>query len=290
MIGGQMRRFFALSVLACALAVPAAAAVVDQVKVRDTGGNRMVVFTRTLVVRYASPPDYRRGCCYDTNGGEWLGPRYTAPGGSGDANMDWSYEPRFGEPDSATAARRALIHAGTEVSSGATTVPHLVAARSAGKIPAFFVVTRLSELAGNARHEAALAWPIHRGIHAVARFSLLSPVSDSATVNGMLASAWNRQQAEVALRGVTLVGSLPPARVTARAGRRRVAGQVRDMHRHPVAGATVRLERRAGRRWRAVASTHTGATGAFSFKTRAGGYRVTAALVVSARSAAVRVR
>jgi Carboxypeptidase regulatory-like domain len=290
MIVPLMRRLLTLLALGASIAaVPAAAAVTDSVKVHDTGGNRMEVFTRALALVFQSPPDYARGCCYDTNGGEWVGPPVV--GGPGNSTIDWSYEPRFGEPDNATAARRALIHGAPEVASGATTVPHLIGSRSVGSIAAFYVITRLGALGGNARHEAAVAWPIHPGIHAVARFDLLNPVADPASVNGMLASAWNREQAERSLQGVSLVGSLPPRRVTARARGRRVAGRVLDMHGHAVAGAAVRLEQRRGRRWRAISRTRSGATGGFSLRARsAGTYRVTATLVISARSARVRVR
>lgn len=291
-----VRRVLVLFALTVLVAAPAAAAgVTDHVQVRATGGNRMAVFAPGLQLVYVSPPDYRRGCCYDTNGGEWLGPLYTstATGNSADSSIDWSYEPAFGAASAEAAARSASLGVPedrTEVASGAAKVAHTVGGRAAGSIDAFFVITRL-EFGGNARHYAAIAFPLRRGIHAVARFSLLSPVSDDHTVGGVLGSTWNRQQAEFALAGVSLAGSLPPARVSARAAGRKVRGEVRDYLGHPVAGATVRLERRDGNRWKSVGSVRSGANGSFSLGARqAGTYRAVASLQdVVARSSTVRV-
>jgi Carboxypeptidase regulatory-like domain len=296
-----MIRRAAVLLVATLLAAPAASgAVTDRVQVRATGGNRMAVFAPSLYVRFASPPDYRRGCCYDTNGGQWLGPRYAASGNptlGGDSTIDWGYVPVFAAGGVEGAARRELIHGGTEQSSGHTTVPHTVAGRPAGRVPAFFVLTRLSAIAGNARHEATIAFALRNGIHAVARFALLNPTSDEVPpfgnnmVNGQLASTWNQEQALQAVLGVALEGNLPPARVTARRTGGRVAGTVRDLHGHPVAGATVRLERRVGRGWRAAGSVRSSATGNYSLAAgRAGTYRAVATLSGAvARSGSVRV-
>ncbi len=151
---------------------------------------------------------------------------------------------------------------------------------------------------GTARHEGCLAFPIGRGFYGIARWALLSPAGDSAQpfgeyrVKGMLASQWNRAQAQAAVRAVALVGSLPPARVRARTSGRRVSGAVHDSLGHPVAGAKVALERRVGRRWRPAGSTRSSATGTYSVAVRrAGTYRAAASLAATtARSAAVRVR
>ncbi len=76
-----MRRLL-LVLIAAALAagVPAAlAGVSDRVKAAPEG-NEGVVFSQALGVTFTSPPDYRRGCCYDSNSGEWLGPKYEVAG------------------------------------------------------------------------------------------------------------------------------------------------------------------------------------------------------------------
>jgi hypothetical protein len=285
---------------ALAAGVPLAlAGVSDRVKAAPVG-NEGVVFSQALGVIFTSPPDYRRGCCYDSNGGEWLGPKYEVAGYptfTGDSSIDWSYTTAKAA-NAATAVRATLVHSdGREVESGALTVLHTVAGRTAGTIPAFYVITRFAQ-GGTARHEAGLGFPIGRGFYGVARWALLSPADDSAQpfgdyrVKGMLASQWNRTQAQAAVRGVALDGSLPPTRVRARAAGRRVRGEVRDSLGHPVAGAKVTLERRVGRRWRPAGSTRSGAMGAYSMAARRPGtYRVAASLAATtARSTAVRVR
>jgi hypothetical protein len=285
---------------ALAAGVPLAlAGVSDRVKAAPVG-NEGVVFSQSLGVIFTSPPDYRRGCCYDSNSGEWLGPKYEVAGYptfTGDSSIDWSYTTAKAA-NAATAVRSKLVHSdGREVESGALTVPHTVAGRAAGTIPASYVITQFAQ-GGTARHEGGLAFPIGRGFYGVARWALLSPAGDSAypfgeyRVKGMLASQWNRAQAQAAVRGVALDGSLPPMRVRARAAGRRVRGEVRDAIGHPVAGAKVTLERRVGRRWRSARTARTGATGAYSLPaTQAGSYRVVASLAGSvARSSAVRVR
>lgn len=295
-----MRRLALVFAAALVAGVPLAfAGVSDRVKAAPEG-NQGVVFSQALGVIFTSPPDYRRGCCYDSNSGEWLGPKYEVAGYptfTGDSSIDWSYTTAKAA-NVATAVRASLVHSdGREVESGALTVPHTVAGRTAGTIPAFYVITRFAQ-GGTARHEACLGFPIGRGFYGVARWALLSPADDSAQpfgdyrVNGVLASQWNRTQAQTAVRGVALEGSLPPARVRARAAGRRVRGDVRDSLGHPVAGAKVTLERRVGSRWRPAGSVRSGATGAYSVGARrAGTYRAAASLAATtARSSTVRVR
>lgn len=296
-----MRRFLLIMVLATlGFGVPLAyAGVSDRLKAAPPG-NQGAVFSQSLGVFFTSPPDYRRGCCYDWNGGEWLGPRYEVaghPNFSGDSSIDWS----FGAVKGASApavARGSLTTYGSEVESGTVPIAHTVAGRSAGTISGFYVISQFSELAGSARHEAGVSFPMGAGFYGLAEWSLLSPGSDSASpfgdyrVRGMLASQWNRLQAKTAVRGLRLDGSLPPARVRARASGRRIAGEVQDALGHPVAGATVTLERRVGGRWRRAGSGPSGATGGFALRARsAGRYRASARLAgTTVRGAALRVR
>ena len=297
-----MRRLALLGVLMLGLAAaPALAGVSDRVRAAPPGMNATAAFSAGLWINFTSPPDYRRGCCYDNDGGQWLGPRYAAtgyPSLAGDSAIDWGYSP-VRAANAQAAVRDNLVHAdGREVASGTVAVPHLVGGRNAGSISAFYVITQLSEMAGNARHEGGLAFPLGRGMYAHASWSLLSPCCDSAgpygtyRVNGVLASAWNRAQVEAAVRGVALDGSLPPARLTARRSGRRVRGVTTDSFGHPVARATARLERRSGRRWRLAASSRTSTTGSYSLSARRPGtYRVSIVLAATtARSVAFRVR
>ena len=296
-----MRR--AVLVLATALLIAGVplelAGVSDRVKAAPFGKEGQA-FSPALSIVFTSPPDYRRGCCYDSNSGEWLGPKYEVAGYptfTGDSSINWGYITTKAA-NAQTAVRSKLVHGdGREVESGALTVPHTVAGRTAGRIPAFYVITQFFQ-GGTARHEGGLAFPIGRGFYGVAQWALLSPADDSAypfgeyRVNGVLASQWNRAQAQAAVRGVALDGSLPPTRVRARVAGRRVSGEVRDSLGHPVAGAKVTLERRVGRRWRQAGSTRTSATGAYAITARLPGtYRAAASLGgTTSRSPATRVR
>ena len=92
-----------------------------------------------------------------------------------------------------------------------------------------------------------------------------------------------REQIHAAIQGVGLEGSLPPARVTAvpAAGGSLVVGKVLDSFGHPVAGASARLLRGEGKRWRATgAPVRTDALGDYSVHVRGrrGTYRVAASL------------
>jgi hypothetical protein len=295
-----MRRALACLSLVVLVAAPLAlAGVVDRAQVGLQGRNETRGFSPSLYVVLASPPDYARGCCYDSDSGEWNGPRYQAQQRAdlgGTSTIDWSVA--FARASSAeAAARAALVQAWPDVQAGQAVVSHTIAGSSVGTIAGFYVITRAR--GESAQHEAAVAFPISHGVVAVARFFAKEPFTDttggvagSYVVNGVLASTWNREQITSALQGVSLDGSLPPARVTARATGRAVRGTVTDAFLHPVAGATATLERRTRAGWRPSGHARTSATGAFALRAaKRGTYRVSAALAGSvARSAPVRVR
>jgi hypothetical protein len=294
-----VRKALLVCLSAALAAVPLALGqVTDRVQVGVAGRNVTRGFSPALFVQVASPPDYAKGCCYDGDSGQWVGPRYQTQTGNlgGDSSIDWgvAFESRFATAEA--AARGKLIHGYPDVASGATTVPHLVGGRNVGSIPAFMVLT--AEGGNSARHEGALAFPLGRRVYAIARFAVFNPSSVSAapfgdyTVKGVLASTWNRDQATTALAGIALEGNLPPARVTARAAGRRVRGAVSDSLGGPLAGVRVTLERRSGARWRSAATGSTTATGTYSLAAlRPGSYRVSATLAGStARSGVVRTR
>jgi hypothetical protein len=66
---------------------------------------------------------------------------------------------------------------------------------------------------------------------------------------------------------------------------------VRDAFGHPVSGAKVTLERRAGGSWRKGATRTSSGRGAFTLRgARGGSHRVVAALAGTTRRAAVRGR
>lgn len=96
-------------------------------------------------------------------------------------------------------------------------------------------------------------------------------------ISGMRPTDWNAAKAMQAIRGVSLEGSRPAVRVTARRSGAAIAGRVVDCTNHPVAAQVVRLERKAGSAWRVAGTGKTGASGSYSLPARgAGTYRVVA--------------
>ena len=110
------------------------------------------------------------------------------------------------------------------------------------------------------------------------------------TVRGTAASAWNRGQSGDAIYGVSLEGSLPPKRITARRSGGRVKGRISDRFGHPVFQVLVELQRRAGGGWRRAAKGFTTTRGAYSLggARRSGSYRVVAKLGGTTARRAVR--
>lgn len=292
------------AVVALGAAGLAWAQVQDRIVVRPLEGNATAHYSPALAVVVNSPPEYSRGCCYDTNGGEWTGPRYQATG-KADLGADSKYDWTVGVAVRAGATRAALIanltHDWPVVSEGRQQITHRVGGRAAGTIGGYWVLTRSDtdvRLGGadDAKMEAAVGFPLCDGNTAYAKFSLLSPASNSAggatgfgdyLINGKRPTDWNAEKAMQAIRGVRLEGNRPSARVTATAGARRVSGRVVDCNVHPLAGLTVQLQRRT-ESWRAVASARTSASGAYSLAARTPGtYRVRAG---TRTSASVRIR
>jgi hypothetical protein len=290
-----------LGVGALVAAPLALAAAQGRVLVRGLEGNPTDHYSRTLAVAVVSPPEYKRGCCHDSNGGEWVGPRYEAtarPSLGADSTIDWSVgvAVKAGAPRAALVAK--LTHGWPVVAEGRQRVRHRVGGRAAGTIGGYWILTR-STFSGedDARMEAALAIPLCDGNTTYAKFSLLIPSGDSAggdigfgdyVINGMRPTEWNAAKAMQSLRAVVLEGNRPGARVTAARRGAAIAGVVSDCDRHPLAGEPVVLERRSGGSWTRAASGKTTARGAYSLRARgAGTYRVTAG---GKRSAPVRVR
>jgi hypothetical protein len=276
------------------------AQVQDRIALRPLEGNATAHYSPALKMLVVSPPEYSRGCCYDTNGGEWTGPRYQATG-KADLGADSKYDWTVGVAVRAGGTRAALIanltHDWPVVSEGRQQITHRVGGRAAGTIAGYWVLTR-STFGGadDARMEAAVGFPLCDGNTAYAKFSLLLPSGDSAggtigfgdyLINGKRPTDWNAEKGMQAIRGVRLEGNRPGARVTASARGRRVSGRVVDCNVHPLAGLTVQLQRRATS-WRTVSSARTSASGTYSLTARAPGtYRVRAG---TRTSASVRVR
>jgi hypothetical protein len=298
-----MRLRVAIAIGVCALvAAPLALSEVQtRIGLRGQSGNPTDHYSPTLAIVTVSPPEYKRGCCYDSNGGEWVGPRYEATARAslgGDSKYDWT----VGVAVDAGSTRAALIanltHDWPVVSEGGRQVPHRVGGRAAGTVPGHWVLTRSPvDGASDARMEAAIGFPLCDGNTAYAKFSLLLPSGDSAggsqgygeyLINGQRPTVWNAAKAMQAIRGIRLEGNRPSTRVTAARRGAAIGGRVVDCSSHPLAGLSVRLERRAGSTWTLVRTGKTGAAGSFVLATRgAGVYRVVAG---TRRSGTVTVR
>jgi hypothetical protein len=257
-------------------------------------------YPRSLQIVITSPPDYVLD--YAGRGGndaQWKGPRYQATGRaslSGEAGLGWSAG-IYKTPANRQLIIDTLVQDWTPVAEGTEQIERRVGGRDVGTLTGTWVLTQGSVMAGQARFELGLVFPLC-GRTAYLGISALTPASDSAggamgfgeyrMSNGSLPSVWNRQQVLATVQGISVEGSLPAARVAARVSGRRVTGSVTDCNRHVAAGMAVRLQRQSGRRWVPAAAGTTSATGSYSLPARtAGTYRVSAG---GRRSAAVRVR
>lgn len=273
------------TLVALAVAVPAPAAVTERFQIADSVNT--FDYPKSLVVVLSSP-DFRRDYL-----GSWRGPRWSStssPTFGGDAVLDWSIvtykAPAGGATFLANRAHRWPVRA-----TGVETVERRVGGRAVGSIRAPWVLTRISDNPGEARHEAGLVLPLC-GRAAVVRLSLLLPSSDNAhsigdaVIEGMPPSVWNRMQILDVFARVVLDGNLPAARVSAGRRGRAIAGRVTDCNRHPLAAQPVTLEQRAGRSWRVVSRGKTLRDGSYALPARGKGpFRV---VTGTRRSGAVR--
>jgi hypothetical protein len=236
----------AAGLMALAVAGAAAGGVVNRAQIGVPGRNITEGYSPALYVVVASPAEYRRGCCTDSDSGEWKGPRYKGSDNtiSGDSSIDWSVDVDNHRRTAAAVAREAFVHDWPVETTRQIRVPHLVNGRKVGTIIGTAALSK-SPGTGSAQVEGALAFPLCRGMFAFARFGLLSPSSvptgtgGEYTVDGTPALDWNRRQLDVSLQGVSLIGPLPVGTVTARASGGGVAGRVTDCAGHPVPGARV---------------------------------------------------
>jgi hypothetical protein len=257
-------------------------------------------YPASLQVVIDSPPDYVLDYVGRlANDAAWKGPRYQAtlrPSLGGESALGWSAG-IYNEPSNRATIVDHLVHDWAAILEGMEPIERRVAGRDVGTLPGTWVLTQGTVMAGEARYEAGLVFPLC-GRTALLNISALTPSGDSAggtmgfgeyrMANGTAPTVWNREQVLATIRGISVEGSLPAGRVVARAARRRVTGAATDCNRHPVAAVPVRIERQSGRRWVRAATGRTSATGTFSLPARsAGRYR---AVVGTRRSAAVRVR
>jgi Carboxypeptidase regulatory-like domain len=288
-------RAFLLACVATASLVyagTASAVAVERIPLSGAGRSGPAGFPPGVFLTLVSPPQY-----VAAGPGRWVGPEYWASGNPtlrARAVIDWSvsFRDRSVEPDSAAAA--ATQRGWREQERAGIAVPHVAGPNVVGTLPSYFVLKYK-----DAAHETALAVPISATAIAIVKFSLNAPESSSAegagdfVVQGSFrASSWNRGQAFLALSGVKLEGTLPPAKVSIEAVRRKLAvrGTVVDAFQHAIVGARVVLQRRSGLAWRAVGSARTDAQGRYTVATGGPGrYRVSVART-RLRSGSVPVR
>jgi Carboxypeptidase regulatory-like domain len=282
----RLRLIACLGMLAASVSTAPAAAqpILDRVQVGVPGDAATRGYDDALSVALEAPAEFGRGCCYDGESGEWLGPRYAA-----------SANPSIGNPSRIAwdvsfarvrgSARALAASAGwadlPELDSGSKRVDHIVGGRRAGRLKARYALD--AARAPGARVQAALVIELARRLHGLIVFDLSDPPADDAgslgsfTVGGMPASAWNVAKARTALDRVYVEGNLPPARVRARKSGRRVRGAVSDVLGHPVSEVNVTLQRRSGGSWRTAATGSTTTRGRFTLRAaRPGSYRVVA--------------
>jgi Carboxypeptidase regulatory-like domain len=297
---GRMRfRTASCAALAAVLicAAPAAAEpVLDRVQVGVPGKDSPTRgFAENLSIAMKAPSAYERGCCADFVSGAWDGPRIEASDSSALQNrsrIEWSATFERSRATEKRLARAAGWADYPEIEAKRRRVRHIVAGRRVGFLPAFTAID--AQESPGAKVQAAVAIGFGRRVHGTVLFHLPDPAADQSsagtlTVEGQPASTWNRAQARNALAGVYVEGSLPPARVNARRAGSRVKGTVRDSFGHPVSGAEVTLERRAGGGWRKAGTGTSSGRGAFNLSAvRSGAYRVVAALAGTRARAAVR--
>jgi hypothetical protein len=245
-------------------------------------------YARNLSIVIVSPPKYvldyagRLG-----NDAQWKGPRYEAterPSLGGLAGLGWSADIELAPSNRATV-RKNLLQGWEVVASGTDPVERRVGGRVVGSLPGTWLITQGSVMAGEARYEGGIVFPLC-GRTALVEVSALTPAGDSAggamgfgdyVIEGMKPTEWNRAQVLATLRAVRLEGNLPAGRVTARRRGGSIAGSVTDCNRHALAGQAVIVQRRVGRAWQVVSRGKTTASGSYSVAARGTGpFRVVA--------------
>jgi hypothetical protein len=282
---------------ALACATVALAQVQDRFKVASDPN--AAGYPASLHIVIDSPPDYVRDFIgRGGNDAEWRGPHYQATGLAslgGDAGLGWSAG-IYKTPSNRQTIIDNLVHDWKSVAEGAEPIEQRIGGREVRTLPGTWVLTQGSFMDGEARYEAGLVFPLC-GRTALLNISALTPASDSAggamgfgeyRIRGMAPTAWNRQQILLTINGISVDGSLPAFRISARASGRRISGAVADCNGRPVAGVPARLERRSGRRWAPSARGRTTAAGRYSLRAKSAGiYRV---VVGARRSSAVSVK
>ena len=192
-----------------------------------------------------------------------------------------------------------LVHDWNVVQEGLKAIERHAGGGSLGPIQGRWVLTQGSVMAGEARYEAGLVFPLC-GRTAYLGISALTPSGDSAggsmgfgeyLVNGSVKpTVWNRDKVLETIKGVSLAGYLPASRVTVSSpGGAILQIRVTDCNRHRVGAQALRLERLSGGKWARVASGTTNNAGNTTVRAPgAGTYRVVAGVAEARRFAFAR--
>jgi hypothetical protein len=256
-------------------------------------------FSSSLSLKLTIPSGYTRDCCYDFVSGVWVGPDVHYSGNPNRTTLsrtEWAVTFKKTSQSLKTVANGAIWAPYPQLSGHKRKVRHVLGSGKLGTLKAYGALAQ--EAGPGARAQAALVIDLGQRIKAIVLYSLTDPPFDtdhsgnSLTVDGMSASAWNRHAAELAMSAAAIEGSLPISKVKARASGKKVRGTVTDIAGHTVGQATVTLQRKAGRKWKAVRKGRTSLKGKFSLAARGKGrYRVFAKMAgASARSKPVKVR
>jgi hypothetical protein len=252
----------------------------DQVKVGVEGRPLTRGFSSALGINLPILDGFARGCCYDGTQGEWTGPRFESqmPGVGGTSRIQWSVGfARTGKSTDALA-KAAGPDGFPQVAGRALTVAHIQADRKVGTLKAYSTID--AEPAPGARHQASIVIDLGKRLKSIVSFNTATPAADNSgaagllTVNGKPASAFNRQNAETALKGVYVEGNLPPAQIKAKLSGRRVTGTLVDFAGQPVIQIPVLLKKGSKTVAKATASTR----GTFTLAGGRGRYTIVASL------------
>jgi hypothetical protein len=281
---GVQRAALGIAALAGVLAtLPAAASTASaHERVAVAGPGVTSVFPKGVSIELNSPPSYTSQAV-NGSAGTWVGPEYWASENrnrGGHTSIQWNVRFVHGFKSPRPAAWAGLKMGWPYLRKDPIAVPHIVGGRVVGTIFGYTVLTR-GEGDQDASYEGAIAFPLARRAYARVRFVLDQPPSDSAgsagswLVRGQVSpSAWEHGQVFWAFSGARLVGRLPPKKVFVGATGSVLRGRVHDYFQHPVPGARLVLERRAGSGWSVAATSRTNRRGRFSIAATKGRYRV----------------
>lgn len=290
-IGGGANSAVAAPAGTKVVAVPLALAQeIDRVQVGLPGRNTTRGFSSATYLTAHAPEGYRRAS--EGRMLKWVGPTCvppTMPQFAAELAITWGIGFDNGVRTAEQAAEKARTFSDwTVVERSAIAIPHVIRGREVGKLPGFYVIGAAREEGG--WHEGGLGISMSRGVFALGEFWSRANTF-RCIVNGVESRAWHLDATRRAIAAIAVDGNLPPARVTARARGRRVAGQVTDGFGHPVAGVRVTFERRVGRTWRRAGAGASDALGRYDARPRQSGtIRAVVTFGVTVRSGPVRVR